>query len=282
MKKDFEKSPSNSAEKLHAGLALVAEGQVVDPLVLQFLRDRLLTVAPAQFAEVRKLLKPHEAELIPALWQQATDVEQDNARRLLAACALAEFDPSHGTWTEAGFTRFIAEQLIAVSPVYVGHYQELLRPVAGRLVPALSEIFQNPTRGELEKSLTTTLLALIAFHFAALAIFRQSNWQKERFKQDRTAPIWGKPPRLVGGKLLASGYWGIGRKLNYTGEILVYVSFAACAGFSSLGPWLLPLALLGLLTHRAHRDDKRCRAKYGPLWAEYAKIARFRVIPFVY
>ena len=129
---------------------------------------------------------------------------------------------------------------------------------------------------------TTTLLALIAFHFAALAIFRQSNWQKERFKQDRTAPIWGKPPRLVGGKLLASGYWGIGRKLNYTGEILVYVSFAACAGFSSPGPWLLPLALLGLLTHRAHRDDKRCRAKYGALWTEYGEIARFRVIPWIY
>jgi delta14-sterol reductase len=126
------------------------------------------------------------------------------------------------------------------------------------------------------------LAALVAFHFAALAIFRQSNWQKERFKQDPSAPIWGKPPRLVGGKLLASGYWGIGRKLNYTGEILVYISFAACAGFSALGPWLLPLALLGLLAHRAQRDDKRCRAKYGPLWAEYKKIARFRVIPFVY
>lgn len=126
------------------------------------------------------------------------------------------------------------------------------------------------------------LAALVAFHFAALAIFRQSNWQKERFKQDRTAPIWGKPPRLVGGKLLASGYWGIGRKVNYTGEILVYVSFAACAGFAALGPWLLPLALLGLLVHRAHRDDKRCRAKYGALWDEYGRIARWRVIPFVY
>jgi delta14-sterol reductase len=126
------------------------------------------------------------------------------------------------------------------------------------------------------------IVALIAFHFAALAIFRQSNWQKERFKQDPTAPIWGKPPRLVGGKLLASGYWGVGRKVNYTGEILVYVSFAACAGFTALGPWILPLALLGLLTHRAHRDDKRCRAKYGALWAEYGKIARWRVIPFVY
>ena len=126
------------------------------------------------------------------------------------------------------------------------------------------------------------LAALVAFHFAALAIFRQSNWQKERFKQDPSAPIWGKPPRLVGGKLLASGYWGIGRKLNYTGEILVYVSFAACAGFSHLGPWLLPLALLGLLGHRAQRDDKRCRAKYGALWDEYGKIARFRVIPGIY
>jgi len=124
--------------------------------------------------------------------------------------------------------------------------------------------------------------ALVAFHFAALVIFRASNWQKARFKQDPTAPIWGKPPRLVGGKLLASGYWGIGRKVNYTGEILVYASFAACAGFSSFGPWLLPLALFALLAHRAQRDDKRCREKYGALWREYGEIARFRVIPFLY
>jgi delta14-sterol reductase len=129
---------------------------------------------------------------------------------------------------------------------------------------------------------TFALALLLAFHFAALTIFRQSNWQKERFKQDPTAPIWGRPPRLVGGRLLASGYWGIGRKVNYTGEILVYASFAACAGFEAFGPWVLPLALLGLLVHRAHRDDKRCRAKYGALWSEYGKIARWRVIPFVY
>ncbi len=128
----------------------------------------------------------------------------------------------------------------------------------------------------------TAIAALVALHFAALAIFRQSNWQKERFKQDPTAPIWGKPPRVIGGTLLASGYWGIGRKVNYTGEILVYVSFSLCAGFGSPWPYLLPLALLGLLTHRAHRDDKRCRAKYGPLWVEYGKTARWRVIPYIY
>jgi delta14-sterol reductase len=126
------------------------------------------------------------------------------------------------------------------------------------------------------------LVALVVFHFAALAVFRQSNWQKERFKQDPSAPIWGRPPRVIGGKLLASGYWGIGRKINYTGEILVYVSFALCAGFASPWPYALPLALLGLLLHRAWRDDKRCRAKYGGLWEEYARVARFRVIPGIY
>lgn len=125
-------------------------------------------------------------------------------------------------------------------------------------------------------------IPLVAFHFAALAVFRQSNWQKERFKQDPNAPIWGAPPRVLGGKLLASGYWGIGRKINYTGEILVYLSFALCAGFASPWPYALPLALLGLLLHRAHRDDKRCRAKYGALWQEYGKIARWRVIPGIY
>jgi len=128
----------------------------------------------------------------------------------------------------------------------------------------------------------SALALLVAFHFAALAIFRQSNWQKARFKQDPAAPIWGKPPRVLGGKLLASGYWGIGRKINYTGEILVYVSFALCAGAVSPWPYVLPLALLGLLVQRAQRDDKRCRAKYGALWREYGEIARFRVIPFIY
>ncbi|HQZ65500.1 MAG TPA: SUMF1/EgtB/PvdO family nonheme iron enzyme, partial [Planctomycetaceae bacterium] len=159
LKQAFENSPVESAAKLHAGLALIAEGQVVDPSVLGFLRDRLLTVAPAQFAEVRKLLEPHKAVLIPALWQQATDEKQEDARRLHAACALAEFDSSHSNWSDAAFTKFISQQLVAVNAVYIGHYQELLRPIASRLVSALSDIFKDPERGELAKSLATTLLA---------------------------------------------------------------------------------------------------------------------------
>ncbi len=159
LKQAFDDSAADSSAKLHAGLSLVAEGQTVDPSVLDFLRERLLTVTPGQFASVRELLKPHKAELTPEYWKRAMDDQQPEAQRFHAACALADFDPSHATWTDAGFTKFIAEQLVAVSPVYVGQYQELLRPVASGLVPALSEIFQDPARGELAKTLATTLLA---------------------------------------------------------------------------------------------------------------------------
>lgn len=126
------------------------------------------------------------------------------------------------------------------------------------------------------------VLAIAALFTLGLWIFRESNGQKNRFKKDRDAIIWGKPAQTLGGRLLISGWWGIGRKINYTGEILVYTSFALTTGFGSLIPYLLPLWLCVLLPHRAWRDEQRCQAKYGELWVEYTKIAKFRMIPFLY
>lgn len=123
---------------------------------------------------------------------------------------------------------------------------------------------------------------LFGLHGLGLWIFRGSNAQKDRFKREPERLIWGKPPRTLGGRLLISGWWGIGRKINYTGEIMVYFSFALCSGFGSVIPFLLPLWLCVLLPHRAWRDEQRCRAKYGELWTEYTKHAKFRMIPFVY
>jgi hypothetical protein len=47
-------------------------------------------------------------------------------------------------------------------------------------------------------------------------VFRGANKQKHLFKKNPKALIWGKPPKVVGGKLLISGYWyatGISRNL---------------------------------------------------------------------
>jgi hypothetical protein len=45
-------------------------------------------------------------------------------------------------------------------------------------------------------------------HFAhSYLVFRGANKQKHLFKKNPKALIWGKPPKVVGGKLLISGYW---------------------------------------------------------------------------
>jgi delta14-sterol reductase len=129
---------------------------------------------------------------------------------------------------------------------------------------------------------TAPIVGLVLLHLGGLWIFRGANAQKDRFKRDRTALIWGRPPETIGGRLLVSGWWGIGRKINYTGEIMVYFSLALCTGFQSPLPYLVPIWLCCLLPHRAWRDEKRCREKYGELWQAYTRRARFRMIPFVY
>ena len=123
------------------------------------------------------------------------------------------------------------------------------------------------------------IVLLFAFGFW---VFRGANGQKHRFKRDPNVTIWGKPAETLDGRLLVSGFWGIGRHLNYTGEICIYFSFALTTGFVSWWPFLLPAWLAGLLWHRSRRDDRRCRAKYGELWARYTKRVRFAMLPFVY
>ncbi|MGH9649691.1 MAG: DUF1295 domain-containing protein, partial [Terriglobales bacterium] len=129
---------------------------------------------------------------------------------------------------------------------------------------------------------TGSLLAIAALYAVSLWMFRSANAQKWRFKQDPHAVIWGRKAEALDGRLLVSGWWGIGRHLNYSGEIGVYLALTLTTGFDSAVPYLLPLWMVALLTHRAVRDDRRCRAKYGSLWQAYCAHARFRMLPFVY
>ena len=126
---------------------------------------------------------------------------------------------------------------------------------------------------------TPGLLALVAMFSLGLWIFRGANKQKHTFKIDPTAKIWGRTPQLLGGRLLVSGWWGLGRKINYTGELTVYFAIAATAGLAHLGPFLVPLWLLSLLVHRAWRDEQRCSAKYGDLWTQYCRVVPVRMLP---
>jgi delta14-sterol reductase len=150
------------------------------------------------------------------------------------------------------------------------------------LVPFFYSIGGWTLLDDLQPMCTGAILAIGVVYALGLWIFRSSNAQKHRFKKDPNAMIWGAPVEAIDGKLLVSGWWGIGRHLNYTGEILVYLAIAMTSGTRSFVPYLLPLWMCALLAHRARRDERRCWAKYGVLWERYRKRARFRMVPFVY
>lgn len=113
-------------------------------------------------------------------------------------------------------------------------------------------------------------------------VFRGANKQKHVFKKDPKVPIWGNPPRVIGGKLLASGYWGIARHCNYLGDLLLALSFSLPCGMSSPVPYFYPIYLLILLIWRERRDEARCAEKYREIWAEYRRLVPWRILPYIY
>lgn len=104
--------------------------------------------------------------------------------------------------------------------------------------------------------------------------------------------VWGKAPKLIRARyttqlgeekeslLLVSGWWGISRHFHYILEISLAFFWTLPALFVNFLPWFYVIFLTILLTHRAHRDEKRCSEKYGAYWKEYCKAVPNKIIPF--
>ncbi|XP_052172043.1 delta(14)-sterol reductase [Diospyros lotus] len=129
---------------------------------------------------------------------------------------------------------------------------------------------------------TAAIIANCIVFLIGYWVFRGANMQKHVFKKNPKAPIWGRPPKVIGGKLLASGYWGIARHCNYLGDLLLASSFSLPCGISSPVPYFYPIYLLILLIWRERRDEARCAEKYKEVWAEYRKVVPWRILPYVY
>jgi len=136
---------------------------------------------------------------------------------------------------------------------------------------------------------TAYFVGIFVLYAIGYFIFANSNLQKKRFRQDPNASIWGKPPKVLktenGRNLLLSGWWGVARKINYTGDLIQ----AYCFGLATF-PWpsfsLIPftnaLFLTGVTVQRETRDNRWCKAKYGKDWDTYCKLVPYKMIPFVY
>ncbi|MEQ1508121.1 MAG: DUF1295 domain-containing protein, partial [Myxococcota bacterium] len=115
---------------------------------------------------------------------------------------------------------------------------------------------------------------------------RGANLQKFTFKVDPTRSFLGiRPEVLTDGtrSLVVNGFWGVSRHVNYLGEIAMASGLAlALAGTGGAWPWAYPLYYVLLLFPRERDDDRRCAAKYGPLWDQYRARVRYRIVPGIY
>ena len=133
---------------------------------------------------------------------------------------------------------------------------------------------------------TMWLIMSGAIFFMGWALSRGANLQKYYFKKDATRPFLGLPSGIITDgqrQLLTGGFWGVSRHVNYLGEILMATGIVLSLGYPTLPwPWLYPLYYVLLLFPRQLDDDKRCAAKYGPLWDQYKARVKYRIIPYLY
>jgi len=130
------------------------------------------------------------------------------------------------------------------------------------------------------------IIMSIAIFLGGWVLTRGANLQKYFFKiQPDRKFLWIQPLALSDGQhtVLANGYWGASRHINYLGEIVQALAVALVIGYPGVWMvWLYPAYYIGLLFSRQADDDKICKAKYGALWDEYTGQVKYKIIPFVY
>uniref|UniRef100_A0A087XN24 7-dehydrocholesterol reductase n=2 Tax=Poecilia TaxID=8080 RepID=A0A087XN24_POEFO len=136
-------------------------------------------------------------------------------------------------------------------------------------------------------ALAVLLLGLVGYY-----IFRSTNHQKDLFRRTEGAcSIWRRKPTYIEcsylsadgrshrSKLLTSGFWGVARHFNYTGDLMGSLAYCAACGFGHILPYFYIVYMTILLVHRCVRDEHRCSSKYGKDWRRYTDTVPYRLIP---
>ena len=132
-----------------------------------------------------------------------------------------------------------------------------------------------------------TLFWVVVFMVKALGftIFRGANGEKDQFRRDPTHPSVAHIRTLEtkrGRKLMITGWWGMARKINYTGDWLMGLAWCMTTGFQTPLTYFYAIYFFILLVHRAMRDDEACTRKYGADdWARYKAAVPYIFVPGV-
>lgn len=142
---------------------------------------------------------------------------------------------------------------------------------------------------------TPYVAALFIALLAAYYVWDTAQSQKNRFRMQqrgtyvprKTFPQlpWGtlENPTYIktkhGNYLLTGGWWGFARKIHYTADLVMALSWGMITGFGSFIPYFYVTFFVCVLVHRVSRDIERCSKKYGDDWKEYCKQVPYIFIP---
>jgi len=129
------------------------------------------------------------------------------------------------------------------------------------------------------------IMLLVAYY-----IFDTANCQKAMTKISVRRSLfpdlpWAVLPQPVKylntprGNLLIGGWYAYARKMQYTGDILMALSWGIACGFESLLPYFYVVFFTCMIVHRQGRDEIRCKEKYGKHWDEYTALVPNVFVP---
>jgi len=85
-----------------------------------------------------------------------------------------------------------------------------------------------------------------------------------------------------GGTLLTDGWWRFARKIHYTMDIIMALTWGLDCGTDHFLPYFYVAFFTVMIIHRYFRDAHRCAEKYGADWERYCKLVPYIFIPFVF
>jgi delta24(24(1))-sterol reductase len=149
-------------------------------------------------------------------------------------------------------------------------------------------------RPPVEHGLTYTI-ACFALLLLSYYVWDTAQSQRNRFRMQqrgsfvarRTFPQFSRGtlanPRYLetasGSKLLVDGWWAHARKIHYTADVGMALSWGLICGFDHALPYFYVTFFVGMILHRASRDVARCRAKYGADWDRYCAEVPWMFVP---
>jgi len=125
----------------------------------------------------------------------------------------------------------------------------------------------------------------VALNLAGLYIFRSANSQKNLFRTNPSDPAVAGLRTIktkTGRSLLADGWWGRSRHINYMGDLMMGLAWCLPTGFSTPITYFYIVYFTSLLLGRQMRDDQKCKEQYGEDWDRYCEMVPYRIIPYVY